>query len=139
MIPPGKQPPEVCHTRWPRFESRPISTKRRLAMELRKKTCPHLPTPICIEPYFYYSKLLHQGNVMRKQKNHSLSIIGAGTILVLGMGCDEDPSQKYTNNQMNDIKAFEVKMLEITQRTPQTGSWCSSSLCVNRFKKISSI
>ncbi len=78
---------------------------------------------------------------MRKQKNHFLSIIGAGTILVLGMGCDEDPSLKYTNNQMNDIKAFkafEVKMLEITERTPQTGSWCSSSLCVNRFK-ISSI
>ena len=76
---------------------------------------------------------------MRKQKNHFLSIISSGTILVLGMGCDEDPSQKYTNNQMNDIKAFEVKMLEITERTPQTASWCSSSLCVNRFKKISSI
>ena len=79
---------------------------------------------------------------MRKQKNHFLSIIGAGTILVLGMGCDEDPSLKYTHNQMdqmNDIKAFEVKMLEITERTPQTASWCSSSLCVNRFKKISSI
>lgn len=74
---------------------------------------------------------------MRKQKNHFLSIIGAGTILVLGMGCDEDPSLKYTNNQMNDIKAFEVKMLEITERTLQTGSWCSSSLCVNRFKNSS--
>jgi hypothetical protein len=74
---------------------------------------------------------------MRKHKNHFLSIIGAGTILVLGMGCDEDPSLKYTNNQMNDIKAFEVKMLEITERTSQTGSWCSSSLCVNRFKNSS--
>ena len=74
---------------------------------------------------------------MRQQKNYILSIIGAGTILVLGMGCDEDPSLKYTHNQMNDIKAFEVKMLEITERTPQTGSWCSSSLCVNRFKTSS--
>jgi hypothetical protein len=74
---------------------------------------------------------------MRKQKDHFLSIIGAGTILVLGMGCDEDPSLKYTHNQMNDIKAFEVNMSEVTDSTPQTGSWCSSSLCVNRFKTSS--
>ena len=83
---------------------------------------------------FSYSKSSGQVNVMMKLKNRFLSFIGMGTILILGMGCDEDPSQKYPNNQMNEINPIKVNTLWSTEGTSQSGSWCSSSLCVNKFK-----